>query len=170
MSEAVTSQPVLFDLAECERHLVELAARDQDRFTGTTTERDAELVSTILRAVVAGVPTQHIADLAKVSPKTVLSVVERAELRGEIADYKQRMTRLLKRGTTVLAEQCIEDALAGKVPAGQKWVSLAIGIDKTLLMTGEATSRVEHVERVRPEDILEHIKRAKVVDLEPVKE
>lgn len=170
MSEAVTSQPVLFDLAECERHLVELAARDQDRFTGTTTERDRRLVDAVLSAVVAGVPREHVARLAAISTHTVAGIVERAERSGEIAGWKERMSRILARATETMAANLVEAVEAGNLPAGQLPVSLGISIDKKLLLDGEATSRVEHVERVRPEDILEHIKRAKVVDVDPVKE
>jgi hypothetical protein len=42
----------------------------------------------------------------------------------------------------------------------------AVLLDKKLLVDGEATSRVEHVERVRPEDVLAALKRAQVVEIE----
>jgi hypothetical protein len=145
---------------------VELAGRDRERFTGTTVEKDVELVQAVLGAVVAGVPHEHIARLGRISVHTVLGIVERAEKAGQIAGWKERMSRHLARGSEVLAQQIVEDAINGKLPAGQKAVAMGIVTDKKLLVDGEATSRVEHVERVRPEDILAQIKRAQMVEIE----
>ena len=102
MSAPQEIQPALFDLQDCERHLVELAS-DQSRFTGTTAGKDAQLVRAVLGAVVAGVPHKQIAALARISVHTVMSLVERAEGAGEIAPYKERMNRLLSRGAELLA-------------------------------------------------------------------
>jgi len=161
--------PALFDLAECERHLVELAQPDAARFTGTTTEKDRQRVDAILAAVVAGVPREHIAALAKVSTHTIAGIVERAERSGEIATWKERMSRLLARATETMAATLVEAVEQKKLAPAALPVALGIATDKKLLLDGEATSRVEHVERVRPEDITALIKRAKVVDIEPAK-
>ena len=159
-------QPALFDLSACERHLVELAGRDQERFTGGTTERDGELVSAVLDAVNAGVRYDQIARLAQVSKHTIQGIVERAERSGKIAPYKERMSRQLGRITEALAGQMLDDVEAGKIAPRDKGLMTAVLVDKKLLLDGEATSRVEHVERVRPEDVLAGIKRISAVEIE----
>jgi len=158
--------PALFDMAECERHLVELAAPDAARFTGTTTEKDRQRVDAILAAVVAGVPREHIAALAKVSTHTIAGIVERAERSGEIAGWKQRLSMMLARATETMAANLVEAVEKKSIPAASLPVALGIATDKKLLLDGEPTSRMEHVERVRPEDIIQLIKRAKVVEIE----
>jgi hypothetical protein len=161
------SQPALFDISECERHLVEIAARDQSRFTGTTTEKNRELVDSVLAACAAGVPRVHVARLAGISNHTVAGIIERAERSGEIAPWKERMSRQLARATEGLAASLVEAAENKSIPAGQQPIALAVLVDKKLLLDGEATSRVEHVERVRPEDVLAKIKAAQqVVEIE----
>lgn len=164
--EPTATTPPLFDLATCERHLVELAGRDQERFSGSTTERDAELVSAVLDAVSAGVRYDQIARLARVSNHTVQGIVERAERSGRIAPYKERMSRQLGRITEALAGQMLDDVEAGKIAPRDKGLMTAMLVDKKLLLDGEATSRVEHVERVRPEDVLAGIKRIQVVEVD----
>lgn len=164
MTETATT-PALFDLAECERHLVELAAPQSARFTGTTVEKDRQRVDAVLAAVVAGVPREHIARLAKISTHTIAGIVERAERSGEIAGWKERMSRLLARATETMAANLVEAVEKKSIPAASLPVALGIATDKKLLLDGEATSRVEHVERVRPEDIAERIRRAQVIDL-----
>ena len=139
----ITEQPPLFDLAECESHLVRLAGRDQERFSGTTIEKDRELVAAVLGAVVAGVPRDHIARLAGISTHTIAGIVDRAESGGEIAPWKQRMSRQLARATESLAASLVEAADNKTIPVGQQSVSLAILVDKKLILDGEATSRVE---------------------------
>lgn len=165
----MTKQPVLFDFAECEQHLVELAGADRARFTGSTVAKDGELVDAVLAAVVQGVPRETIARLAKVSPSSIASIVERAEKSGEIGGWKERMSRILSRATETAAASLVDDIEKGNLPAGQKPIAIGILMDKKLLLDGEATSRVEHVQRVRPEDILEEIKRAKIIEIEPAK-
>ncbi|MBM3729121.1 MAG: hypothetical protein FJW40_27320 [Acidobacteria bacterium] len=167
MSEPNT--PALFDLSQCERHLVELAEPDAARFTGSTVEKDRQRVDAVLSAVVAGVPREHIAALAKISTHTIAGIVDRAERSGEIAGWKERMSRLLARATETMAATLVEAVEQKKLAPAALPVSLGIAVDKKLLLDGEATSRVEHVERVRPEDITALIKRAKVVDIEPAK-
>jgi len=161
----MSQQPALFDLASCEQHLVELAGRDQERFTGTTTEKDGELVQAVLAAVVQGVPRETIARLARISPSTIAALVERAEKSGQIGGWKERMSRILSRATETAAAALVDDIEKGKLPAAQKPVAIGILVDKKLLLDGEATSRVEHVERVRPEDVLAKIKAAQVIEI-----
>lgn len=158
--------PPLFDLSACELHLVELAGRDQERFSGTTTEKDTELVAAVLDAVSAGVRYDQVARLARISKHTVQGIIERAERAGQIAPYKERMSRQLARITEALAGQMLDDVEAGKIAPRDKGLMTAVLLDKKLLVDGEATSRVEHVERVRPEDITALIKRAKVVEID----
>ena len=168
MNEEPTTQrhPALFDLAECERHLVELAAPDAARFTGTTTEKDRQRVEAVLAAVVAGVPREHIARLANISTHTIAGIVERAERSGEIAGWKERMSRLLARATETMAANLVEAVERKQIAPAALPVALGIATDKKLLLDGEATSRVEHVERVRPEDVLAGIKRISAVEIE----
>ena len=162
MSTPHETQPALFDLEVCERHLLAIAKRDQDRFTGTTIEKHAETVGAVLAAVAAGVPREHIAKLAGISTKTIAGIVERAEANGEIAGWKQRMSRLLGRAAESAAASLAEDLDSGKITPGQKTLTIAILTDKRLLLDGEATSRVEHVQRVTPEQLMEEMKRATV--------
>ena len=51
---------------------------------------------------------------------------------------------------------------AGKVSASQIPVAVGIFTDKKLLLDGEATSRVEHVQRVTPEDLMADMKKASI--------
>lgn len=161
MNPTEEMQPALFDLAACERHLVAYAA-DRARFTGTTTEKDARLVDSVLAAVVAGVPKEHIAHLAGISPSTVQGIIERAEDAGKIGGWKQRMSRTLARATESCAAGLVEDIENGRLAPGQKPVAIGILVDKKLLLDGEATSRVEVVARVTPEQLLAEMKRATV--------
>lgn len=163
------SQPALFDLADCEQHLVQLAGRDRERFTGSTVAKDGELVDAVLAAVVQGVPRETIARLARISPSSIAAIVERAEKSGQIGGWKERMSRILARATETAAAGLVDDIERGKLPAGQKPVAIGILVDKKLLLDGEATSRVEHVERVRPEDIIAQLKRVKVQEIEAEK-
>lgn len=164
----MTEADTLFDLAECERHLVALAAPDQKRFTGTTTEKDRQRVEAILAAVVAGVPAEHIARLANVSTHTVAGIVDRAERGGKIAGWKERMSRQLARATEGLAASLVEAAEKKTIAAGQQPVALGILIDKKLVLDGEATSRVEVVHRVEPSAILRELGRVVEVEAERI--
>ena len=161
----MSTQPALFDFADVERHLVELAGPDRARFTGTTVAKDGELVDAVLAAVVQGVPRETIARLARISPTSIASIVDRAEKSGTIGGWKERMSRILARATETAAAGLVDDLEKGKLPAGQKPIAIGILVDKKLLLDGEATSRIE-VERVRPEDILRRIKAARLVEIE----
>ena len=163
MSTSPEIQPALFDLQQCERHLVEIAGRDQERFSGTTTDKHVELVNTVLEAVVAGVRYDQIAHLAGISRHTIQGIVDRAEKAGKIAPWKERMSRLLARTTEALAGQMLDDVQAGKIAPRDKGLMTAVLMDKKLLVDGEATSRVEIVARVTPEQLLAEMKRAAVV-------
>lgn len=169
MQPSATTPP-LFDLATCERHLIELRAPDAARFTGSTVEKDRERVEAVLAAVVAGVPREHIARLANISTHTIAGIVERAEKSGEIAGWKERMSRLLARATETMAANLVEAVEKKQIAPAALPVALGIATDKKLLLDGEATSRVEHVERVRPEDVLAGIKRLQVVEVDVERE
>ena len=162
MSRAVLrqddGQPALFDLRAWEQEV--LHVRDQERFSGRDTERDQRLVSAVLSAVSAGVPRQHICDLARISSHTVQGIVERAEKDGRIAPFKARISAALRRGAETIATSLIEDVEKGELPPSSKPVALGILLDKTLLLDGEATARLE-VRHVDADGVWERIQRVR---------
>ena len=80
------------------------------------------------------------------------------------------MSRLLARATETMAANLVEAVEKKQIAPAALPVALGIATDKKLLLDGEATSRVEHVERVRPEDVLAGIKRLQVVEVDVERE
>ncbi len=74
------------------------------------------------------------------------------------------MIHVLAIGRAVEAgiEHWTEAVEAGKVSASQIPIAVGIFTDKKLLLDGEATCRVEHVQVVTPEQLLEEMKRASI--------
>lgn len=152
------AQPALFDMHRWEQEV--RAVRDQERFTGADVEKDARLVAAVLSAVSAGVPRRNICELARISSHTVQGIVERAEKDGRIAPFRTRIAAMVRRGAETIATSLIEDVEKGELPAASKPVALGILVDKSLLLDGEATARLE-VRHVDPEGVWERIQRVR---------
>lgn len=151
--------PVILDQAD-ERLAAVFASTAA--FSGVLTERDQSLVDAILSSFVAGATQRQIAERFKVSRNTIAQMVRRAEGDGRLEPYKARLSARLGRAVEAGIEHWTEAVEAGKVSASQIPVAVGIFTDKKLLLDGEATSRVEHVARVTPEQLMEEMKRATV--------
>ena len=155
-------QPVLpVILAEADERLAAVFATTA-AFSGVLTERDQSLVDAILSSFVAGATQRQIAERFKVSRNTIAQMVRRAEADGRLEPYKARLSARLGRAVEAGIEHWTEAVEAGKVSASQIPVAVGIFTDKKLLLDGEATSRVEHLQRVTPEQLLADMKQASI--------
>ena len=155
-------QPVLpVILAEADERLAAVFATTA-AFSGALTERDQSLVDAILSSFVAGATQRQIAERFKVSRNTIAQMVRRAEADGRLEPYKARLSARLGRAVEAGIEHWTEAVEAGKVSASQIPVAVGIFTDKKLLLDGEATSRVEHLQRVTPEQLLADMKQASI--------
>ena len=155
-------QPVLpVILAEADERLAAVFASTA-AFSGVLTERDQGLVDSILSSFVAGATQRQIAERFKVSRNTIAQMVRRAEADGRLEPYKARLSARLGRAVEAGIEHWTEAVEAGKVSASQIPVAVGIFTDKKLLLDGEATSRVEHVQRITPEQLLADMKQASI--------
>lgn len=160
--EAEDLQPVLpVILDEADRRLAAVFASTA-AFSGALTERDQTLVDAILSSFVAGATQRQIAERFKVSRNTIAQLVKRAEADGRLEPYKVRLAGKLGRAVEAGIEHWTEALEAGKVSASQVPIAVGIFLDKKLLLSNEATSRVEHVHRVTPEDLMEEMKKASI--------
>lgn len=160
--EADDLQPVLpVILAEADERLAAVFASTA-AFSGALTERDQSLVDAILSSFVAGATQRQIAERFKVSRNTIAQMVRRAEADGRIEPYKERLGARLGRAVEAGLEHWTEAVESGKVSAGQLPIAIGIFVDKKALLAGEATSRVEHVQRVTPEQLLADMKQASI--------
>lgn len=160
--EADDLQPVLpVILDEADQRLAAVFASTA-AFSGLLTERDQSLVDAILSSFVAGATQRQIAERFKVSRNTIAQMVRRAEADGRLEPYKARLSARLGRAVEAGIEHWTEAVEAGKVSASQIPVAVGIFTDKKLLLDGEATSRVEHVQRVTPEQLLADMKQASI--------
>jgi len=160
--EADDLQPVLpVILAEADERLAAVFATTA-AFSGLLTERDQSLVDAILSSFVAGATQRQIAERYKVSRNTIAQMVRRAEADGRLEPYKARLSARLGRAVEAGIEHWTEAVEAGKVSASQIPVAVGIFTDKKLLLDGEATSRVEHVQRITPEQLLADMKQASI--------
>ena len=160
--EAEDLHPVLpVILAEADERLAAVFATTA-AFSGTLTERDQTLVDAILSSFVAGATQRQIAERFKVSRNTIAQMVRRAEGDGRLEPYKARLSARLGRAVEAGIEHWTEAVEAGKVSASQIPVAVGIFTDKKLLLDGEATSRVEHVQRITPEQLLADMKQASI--------
>ena len=151
--------PVILDQAD-ERLAAVFASTAA--FSGVLTERDQSLVDSILSSFVAGATQRQIAERFKVSRNTIAQMVRRAEADGRLEPYKARLSARLGRAVEAGIEHWTEAVEAGKVSASQIPVAVGIFTDKKLLLDGEATSRVEHLQRVTPEQLLADMKQASI--------
>ena len=151
--------PVILD--EADQRLAAVFATTA-AFSGALTERDQKLVDAILSSFVAGATQRQIAERFKVSRNTIAQLVKRAEADGRLEPYKARLSARLGRAVEAGIEHWTEAVEAGKVSASQIPVAVGIFTDKKLLLDGEATSRVEHVTRVTPEQLVQEMKKASI--------
>jgi len=151
--------PVILDEAEAR---ISSALATTAAFSGVFTERDQSLVDAILSSFVAGATQRQIAERFKVSRNTIAQLVRRAEADGRLEPYKARLSARLGRAVEAGIEHWTEAVEAGKVSASQIPIAVGIFQDKKLLIDGEATSRVEHVQVVTPEQLMEEMKRASI--------
>jgi len=152
--------PVVLDAVD-ERLLAVVDQRPE--FSGERVERDVQLVDAVLGAFAGGVSQRRIAAAFKLSRNTVAALIRRAEDAGRIEPYKGRLSGKLARAIEAGLEQWTDAVEAGQLSAGQIPVAVGIFQDKKLLLDGEATSRVEHQERVNVEDVMERLRRLREV-------
>ena len=101
-----------------------------------------------------------------VSRNTVAGLIRRAEASGKVEPYKARVSARLGRAVEAGVECWTEAVEAGKISPSQIPVAVGIFADKKAMLDGEATSRVEVVQRVEAADVLADLRR--VVDVQEV--
>ena len=151
--------PVILDEAEAR---ISSVLSTTAAFSGAFTERDQSLVDAILSSFVAGATQRQIAERFKVSRNTIAQLVKRAEAGGRLEPYKARLSARLGRAVEAGVEAWTEAVEAGKIHPSQIPIACGIFQDKKLLIDGDATSRVEHVQRVTPEDLMADMKKASI--------
>lgn len=91
---------------------------------------DEELCEGICTAILARVSARLIGMRFAISPKSVVSIREAMEDRGELAPVRTRILRALDQVTEVGLETVLDGLLAGQIPAGSAWIPALASIDK----------------------------------------
>lgn len=147
-------QDEFFDASELPAGLDLLLPHDVQvqRFTAEHVARNQSRYLEIVGSLSEGLSVRTICKAYHVSSHTVQRIREREpEL---IASDKQRLARLFRRAARQSVEGYIEKLEAGLVTPGVLPIASGIFTDKSLLLEGEATSRVEHIHiDVTPESV-----------------
>lgn len=177
MSQGLTSPPApeLFDddqlglgseLLTIERR----AAAGGGDHDGSRIVRDRERLEAILQALAEGMPVRQVCRAYRVSHNTLAAIRQRWP---ESADTeKKRLASLCSTFARTAIERALDDV--DRIPPGMLVLAAAQATDKMLLLTGEATSRVEHKREIGREDVEGYLRRlpsaasSGAVDLGPV--
>jgi len=164
-------QSELFDPRELPAGMDLLLPHDVQvqRFTAEHVARNQQRYLEIASAIAEGLSVRTIARAYRVSSHTVQRIREREpEL---IATDKQRLARLMRQAARQSVEGYLEKLEVGLVTPGVLPIAAGIFTDKSLLLEGEATSRVEHVHiDVTPEQVngwMSSLPAAQVIDVTP---
>jgi hypothetical protein len=122
---------------------VEVAAKLEARGIYDLTrlqERKPEIYKAACKCLMMGVSAGTTGDILGLDIRTVNQVLHRLEDEGSITPYKQRVAAELRGVIGLAIDGLLERAKEGKLSA----IDIAVLIDKEQLLSGGATSRVEH--------------------------
>lgn len=122
---------------------------------------DARLERAIIEMRAAGVPVRQVCQVLKCSPHAVI-VAERNDP-DLLATLKERQAQSWDTFSIIAVESLIEKALKGELKPGEMGLNAAIAVDKSAVLRGEATVRIEIGERLpTAAEIMERMQRASV--------
>lgn len=114
--------------------------------TGKILSRDIERVRSIVSDLISGLSQRQVAMRHNVGRNSLRQCVEVLEERGELEPLKQRLSRKFARVAELSADNLIEALEDNKVPSNVLPIVAGVAVDKTLLLSGEATSISERRE------------------------
>jgi hypothetical protein len=122
---------------------VEVAAKLEARGIYDLTrlqERKPEIYKAACKCLMMGVSAGTTGDILGLDIRTVNQVMHKLEAEGAITPYKERVAAELRGVISLAIDGLLERAKDGKLSA----IDIAVLIDKEQLLSGGATSRVEH--------------------------
>lgn len=120
-----------------------LSAGDRgDKYPLTTLEKDQERLQAILHLVAADAPVRFICRSYRVGWHTLESI--RAKHGVKIATVKKVIAQRMATFVQLGIETLLDDLAAGRLDTDKLGVTLGIVADKMQILTGEATSIVQH--------------------------
>ncbi len=136
------------------------------RHTGERVARDRERYEGIVAALGEGMSRRQVMRTFKVGQHTIEMIEEReARL---VATLRDRMANRFRRASVHALERFEEELAAGNVPPATQWVAAATFLDKSILLSGGATSRHEVVSQGPQEALADRfaaMKAARVVEI-----
>lgn len=171
MSESlIQQQPMLFSSDQMPARLFqeEESGRNPTFTAARLFSAEPEKYRAIIALGAEGIGVQRIARILCVSPHTVLAV--RAREPANVAIEKQRIASLSREASRMCVEGIIEllsdDERARKIPARDLGILAGILTDKSELLSGGPTVRVETTREVTPEDVREYLDNLPRIGLE----
>jgi len=122
---------------------------------------DDRLRGAIIQLRAAGVPVRRVCEVLNTSAHTVIAA-ERSDP-DLLATLKERQAQSWDTFSIIAVESLIEKALKGELKPGEMGLNAAIAVDKSAVLRGEATVRIEIGERLpTAAEIMDRMKRASV--------
>jgi hypothetical protein len=128
----------------------EAGQRPPEESVAVLMERDPEAYSRIVKFLEQGLSPAGVAALTRVPLALVRKV---RNLLGEVAIHAgiRQVARNLTEASQLMSERLVNEA--GEIPIGSLPSALGVIVDRTLLMSGSPTARVEHRSVPTPEDL-----------------
>lgn len=140
-----------------------LSAEDRkDKYPLSTIEKDQERLQAILHLIAADAPLRYICRAQRVGWHTIESI--RAKHGGKIAAVKKTIAQRMSTFVQLGIETLLDELSAGNLDPDKLGVTLGIVADKMQILTGEATSIVQHQDggpRITAETLREKLARMK---------
>jgi len=143
--ELPSGQLVLLDFMPEAHHGAELlmtAEERRDKYPLSTIERDQERLQAILHLIAAEAPLRYICRAHRVGWHTIESI--RAKHGVKIAAVKKTIAQRMATFVQLGIEHLLDELTKGNLDSDKLGVTLGIVADKMQILTGEATSIVQH--------------------------
>jgi hypothetical protein len=122
---------------------------------------DDRMRAAIIQLRAAGVPVRRVCEVLGTSAHTVIAA-ERSDP-DLLATLKERQAQSWDTFSIIAVESLIEKALRGELKPGEMGLNAAIAVDKSAVLRGEATVRIEVGERLpTAAEIMERMRRASI--------
>ncbi len=137
-------QLLLLDMPEAHAGAELLMTPDErrDKYPLSTIEKDQERLQSIIHLVAADAPLRYICRAHRVGWHTIESI--RAKHGVKIAAVKKVIAQRMATFVQLGIETLLDDLAAGRLDSDKLGVTLGIIADKMQILTGEATSIVQH--------------------------
>jgi hypothetical protein len=139
-----SGQLLLLDMPEANEGAELLMSTDdrRDKYPLSTIERDQERLQSIIHLIAADAPLRFICRAHRVGWHTLESI--RAKQGTKIAAVKKVIAQRMATFAQLGIETLLDDLAAGRLDSDKLGVTLGIIVDKMQILTGEATSIVQH--------------------------